>query len=68
MDYAPFKPPFRYNADGVWIEDSAGERLLDMRGWGFLTGGGSAACGLEEQVAADIQDQIGKHVAELMSK
>ena len=36
--YAPWQPPFRYNMDGQWIEDAKGQRMLDMRGWGYLTG------------------------------
>lgn len=65
MNYAPWKPPFRYNVEGQWIEDTQGQRLLDVRGWGFLTGKG--ACNLDEDDAAKIQDAIGVHVTELMN-
>lgn len=65
--YAPWQPPFRYNMDGQWIEDSNGQRMLDLRGWGFLTGKGSEALGMDEDAAAKIQDDIGKHVAELLT-
>ena len=66
--YAPWTPPFLYNRDGQWIEDIRGHRILDMRGWGYLTGKGSQALGLDEDEAAKIQDGIGEHVAELMNQ
>ena len=65
--YEPWKPPFRYSADGQWIEDSNGQRMLDMRGWGFLTGKGSEALGIDEDEAARIQDRIGAHVTGLLN-
>jgi hypothetical protein len=66
--YDPWKPPFTYNFEGQWIEDSNGERLLDLRGWGFLTGQGGKALGWMEARAARCQDAVGKHVAELMTR
>lgn len=66
--YAPWIPPFLYNRDGQWIEDIRGHRILDMRGWGYLTGKGSEALGLDEDEAAKIQDAIGTHVADLMNR
>lgn len=65
--YAPWQPPFRYNMDGQWIEDSKGQRMLDMRGWGYLTGEGSEALGMDEDAAAKIQDKIGRRTAELLN-
>ena len=53
--------------DGQWIEDSKGQRMLDMRGWGYLTGKGSEALGMDEDAAAKIQDDIGKRTAELLN-
>ena len=66
-NFAPWKAPFKYNSAGQWIEDTNGERMLDMRGWGFLTGKGSAALGLDETEAARLQDEAGRKVAELMN-
>lgn len=66
--YAPFQPPFKYNDEGQWIEDSKGQRLLDMRGWGYLTGQGSEALGMDLEAAAEIQDKIGQHVTALMNE
>jgi hypothetical protein len=65
--YAPWQPPFRYNMDGQWIEDSKGHRMLDMRGWGYLTGKGSEALGMDVDAAAKIQDNIGKRTVELLN-
>lgn len=66
--YEPWTPPFRYDDEGQWIEDSKGKRLLDMRGWGFLTGAGEAALGLSSEVAAQIQDGIGERVTDLLNE
>lgn len=65
--YAPWQPPFRYSMDGPWIEDSKGQRMLDMRGWGYLTGKGSEALSMDEDSAAKIQDNIGRRTAELLN-
>lgn len=65
--YAPWTPPFLYNRGGQWIEDIRGHQILDMRGWGFLTGCGGGL-GMDENEAAKIQDTIGEHVAVLMNR
>lgn len=65
--YAPWVPPFKYNSEGQWIEDAAGNRMLDMRGWGFLTGKGSQALGMDEDKAAALQDRVGTRVAVLLN-
>ena len=66
-DFAPWKPPFRYHADGQWIEDSNGERMLDVRGWGYLTGMGSEALGIGYDDAVRIQDNIGQLTVKLLN-
>jgi hypothetical protein len=65
--YAPWQPPFRYNIDGQLIEDSKGQRMLDLRGWGYLTGKGLEALNMDEDAAAKIQDDIGKRIAEILT-
>ena len=65
--WAPWQPPFRYNRDGQWIEDSKGRRMLDIRGWGYLTGNGPDALGMDEDEAARIQDSIGKLTADRLN-
>lgn len=66
--YLPWKPPFVYNCEGQWIEDSCGSRVLDLRGWGYLTGKGSEALKLDEDRAAAIQDKLGAHVVKLLNQ
>lgn len=58
-----YEPPFRYDSGMIWSADQA--RVLDVRGWGHLTGGG--AHGLPEEKAAAIQDEFGEHVAQLLN-
>lgn len=67
-DYSPWTPPFKYDEFGNWITDSREHRILDMRGWGFLTGGGHGALGMHEDDASAVQDRIGKRVCELLNK
>lgn len=64
--YAPWTPPFSYNRDGQWIEDSRGNRLMDVRGWGFLTGRGNGLA-MDEEAAAKIQDAMGERVTTLIN-
>ena len=64
--YAPFKPPFKYDVDGLCILDSADNMIVDMRGWGFLTGKGAMA--YDSDKAAAIQDSIGRRIAQIMTE
>ena len=65
--FKPWTPPFSYNKDGQWIQDSLGNRFMDLRGWGFLTGHGSQGLGMNEDKAADIQDTVGERVVVLLN-
>lgn len=62
--YAPWEPPFYYDASGQWIHDSNGHRMLDLRGWGFLTGFHR----IHAKTATEIQDRLGERIAELLNK
>lgn len=63
FDVAPWIPPFRFEVTSVF--DSKGHRVCDLRGWGFLTGGG--ACNLPEDEASKIQDKMGEQIAALLN-
>lgn len=63
--FSPWMPPFRYDAMGQMIWDSQSNRILDMRGNGFLTGTG--ALGLPRDEAARIQDDTARMIANLMN-
>ena len=56
-----WKPPFRYEPEGTCIFDADGSKILDVRGWGHLTG----ACAWRMPVAEAerIHDQLGRHLA-----
>ncbi len=47
----------------IWCESEAqsGYMVADVRGWGYLTGGG--ALNLQHEVAGRIQDNTGKYIA-----
>ena len=62
-----WKAPFRYDAEGSMIWDARNERVLDVRGWGYLTGQGSKALGLSAGSAARIQDDFGSSVVALLN-
>lgn len=67
FDFTPWIPPFSYDAEGSRIVDSQDHLILDVRGWGFLTGKGYAALGLREEVAECIQNKLGSHVTKLLN-
>ncbi len=60
-----FRPPFRYEIGSIWGSGPGAEKLLDIRGWGHLTGGG--AHNLPADKAAKIQAEIGEHIARLLN-
>ena len=41
---------------------------LDLRGWGYLTGNGEHCLGHGEDIAAEIQDEFGQEVVNLLNK
>lgn len=60
-----YRRPFVYHEAGQWILDSDHNVVLDIRGWGFLTGCGGLWMSPEK--ASVVQDSIGKHVTELLN-
>ena len=49
------------------IFDSQDRIILEVRGWGYLTGSGSGGLGLNPESAANLQDSFGAQVAELLN-
>lgn len=41
--------------------------VIDVRSWGYLTGGGHGALGLDQDAAASEQDAFGQLVADLLN-
>lgn len=65
-DFVPWKPPFHYVEMLTCVHDSENNIVLDIRGWGRLTGtGGGLALG--EERARGIQDRLGELVAKLLT-
>lgn len=60
-----FLPPFRYSIGSIWGSGAGAEKVLDIRGWGHLTGAG--AHNLPAEQAEKIQDEIGEHIARLLN-
>jgi len=62
----PFNPPFHYEEIGGCVMDSENRIVLEVRGWGYLTG----RCGLNlsDKVACGVQDRFGRHLAELLNQ
>lgn len=60
------KPPFSYCKMGQQIYDSNGLLVLDVRGWGALTGQG-CACAVSEDQAMQIQDAFGTKVVQVLN-
>lgn len=66
VGYAPFKPPFKYDNMGNCIFDADNNMIVDIRGWGFLTGTGGGL-GYKDEKACKIQDAIGERIAKIMT-
>lgn len=63
---APFWAfPFRYESEGSRIIDANGDMILDVRGWGHLTGAGGHNIDINE--ASRVQDHVGCAVANLLN-
>lgn len=58
--------PFSYETFGTQILDANGTRMLDVRSWGYLTGG--AALNLPKEEAASIQDAMAARVVAILNK
>lgn len=66
-NWHPFIPPFSYDDQAQFIQDAENHLLLDIRGWGFLTGQGSGGLGLNDVAALAIQDEIGRRITALLN-
>jgi len=58
LGYSQIRKPVRYNPGGIFIEDSAGEILLNVRGWGRIQ---------KLENPETVQDQIGEYIAALIN-
>lgn len=58
---------FPLTATCTKIHDLRGNCVLDMRGWGYLTGHGHKALGMDHEVAANIQDKMAEEVAQALN-
>jgi hypothetical protein len=65
--FYPFNPPFKYDEMGQSVYDRDSNLIINLRGWGFLTGAGEQALGMQYDEAAKIQDLIGRHLVKLMN-
>jgi len=52
--------------EGEMLEEVGKEhaKVLDMRGWGYLTGGGHGALGLSQEDASKIQDDLARRIVD----
>jgi hypothetical protein len=66
--HSPHPSTWRYDPRGqiVWGASAKGgeARVLDIRGWGYLTGKGHGALGLDPKTACDDQDALGQFVVD----
>lgn len=66
--HGPYKAD-EFNGLSIWGTDKDGDasRRLDVRGWGYLTGGGHGALGLSEHEAIDEQHRFARFVADALN-
>lgn len=65
-----FKPPFRHESGLILCRGTKeGDSIvLDVRGWGYLTGKGCGAHGMTDYAAISVQDQFGEWVAHALNE
>lgn len=61
------RTPWTIDEDGLAIYDADENKVLDIRGYGRLTGNGSGGLGLAHEDAAKAQAQLAQHVVELIN-
>lgn len=62
---------FKFWNNAIWREpDKIGgqAKVLDVRGWGYLTGNGHGAHGLDQNTAASAQEEFGELVTSLLNQ
>ena len=60
-----YKPQFKYDKHGT-IWDGESKRVLDIRGWGFLT---SPSCqGLTPDEAIEVQDELARFICKKLNE
>jgi hypothetical protein len=60
-----WKAPFHYCRDASAVFDVHNHMILDVRGYGYLTGIGSL--GLTDALACKIQDEVGEGLAKILN-
>lgn len=63
-----WSPPFRYESMGAQVWDAQNRLVLDIRGWGYLTGRGAGALGMSDGEAIRVQDDFGERIASLLTR
>lgn len=58
--------PWKYVPEAGFVIDSKSRKVLDIRGWGHLTGGGGLDMSYEEARAA--QNELGEYLVALVNK
>lgn len=62
-----FKGPFSHTMGKVFIKTHLGDtNVLDIRGWGYLTGTGGGLA-IKQELAAEIQDQFAEWVVHTLN-
>ena len=60
-----FPGPYTYDTHGCFIRDQNNTKILDLRGWGRLTGQNALAMTSDE--AMELQDEFGAFLAEVLN-
>ena len=62
-----FPGPYIYDTHGCFIRDQNNNKILDLRGWGRLTGHGKVGLGMTPEEAVELQDEFGTFLAEVLN-
>lgn len=58
-----FTPPFKYEPDGAFIVDANWNKVIDIRGWGYLNG----FLKMSKEDSTKVQDAMAERLVKFMN-
>jgi len=62
-----FPGPYTYDTHGCFIRDANNTKILDLKGWGRLTGLGEGGLAMTPENAMELQDEFGAFLSEMLN-
>lgn len=62
-----FPPPYKHYMGAIWVQNDGEHKMLDVRGWGHLTGRGQKRFISDDATAEKVQDEMGNWAANALN-